>query len=214
MTGYRSEQMNRSLYGILMKFPAPGRVKTRLAREIGTERAAELYRLITEKIMENTQPVDSRYGRILFYTPEGMKDEFGKWFPNETLLPQRGSDMGEIMANSLKDLFGRGATKAVITGSDIPHLDRDIVRQAFRELDYADITIGPAADGGYYLVGMKSPHEDIFRGIPWGSATVFRETVSAISRLRLTYRTVSTLSDLDTVEDLHKMEAPLRSKQT
>lgn len=205
--------MNRSLYGILMKFPAPGRVKTRLAREIGAESAAELYRLITEKIMENTHPGDSSYERIVFYTPENMKDEFGKWFPGETLLPQRGNDLGEIMANSLRDLFDSGAAKAVITGSDIPSLDRDVVGQAFMELDYADVAVGPAADGGYYLIGMKALHEDIFRGIPWGSGTVFHETVSAIGRLGLTYRTVSPLSDLDTVEDLHRMKSPLHGEQ-
>jgi rSAM/selenodomain-associated transferase 1 len=203
--------MNRNLYGILMKYPAPGRVKTRLAREIGAEEAAELYRVVTGRIMENTHPGDSGYERIIFYTPEDMKDEFRNWFPGETLLPQKGDDIGEIMANSLRDLFDRGAAKAVITGSDIPRLDREVVGRAFRELDCADVAIGPASDGGYYLIGMKSLHEDVFRGISWGSAMVCRQTLSAISGLDLSYRTVLTLSDLDTAEDLREMESFLHS---
>lgn len=193
---------SRNLYGILVKFPEPGRVKTRLASEIGPEEAAGVYRLIVERTMKNTRPSGSEYERVLFYAPSDRLDRFSIWFPGERLLPQRGSDIGEIMANTLADLFREGAEKAVITGSDIPLLGTDVIRQAFYALEGTDIVIGPATDGGYYLIGMKSLHEGLFRGIPWGTGTVFRETVSAAAKMHLSWKAVVTLPDVDTKEDL------------
>ncbi|MBI5640894.1 MAG: TIGR04282 family arsenosugar biosynthesis glycosyltransferase [Nitrospirae bacterium] len=196
---------DKNCYGILMKFPEPGKVKTRLAEEIGDKEAAETFRLIAERLMEATQPLQSEYARVLFYAPADRKEEFRRWFPGEELLAQKGDDIGEIMANALKDLFDRGASKAVITGSDIPDLDRGVLRQAFCELNNDEIVIGPATDGGYYLIGMRSLHEPVFRGLPWGTENVFHDTLSVIRRLKLTYKTVGTLSDVDTREDLLKM---------
>ncbi|MCL5022594.1 MAG: TIGR04282 family arsenosugar biosynthesis glycosyltransferase [Nitrospirae bacterium] len=200
--------MNRkSVLGILVKFPRPGEVKTRLARVIGEERAAEEYRIIAERIMENTFPGESGYEREVFYTPADRKDQFEKWLPGNVLVPQRGADIGDIMSNALHDLFACGAEKAVLVGSDIPKLGRDIIVQAFRELDRTDTVVGPAADGGYYLIGMRSLHEGVFRGISWGSSGVLGETISAIGRLGLTWSLVPALSDMDTAEDFFRMKS-------
>ncbi len=194
----------RNLYGILCRFPEPGKVKTRLARGIGREEAALFYRGIAETIMQNTAPQGGGYERVLFYSPEDRRDAFGQWFPRERLVPQRGGDLGAVMKHALEDLLAMGAARAVITGSDIPQLNSRIVSQAFLELEQCDIVLGPADDGGYYLIGMKTVYAALFRGKTWGSRKVFGETLDAIRDSGLTWKTVVRLSDVDTAEDLKK----------
>jgi len=197
---------HRNLYGILCRFPEPGRVKTRLAQGIGDEQAARYYRSLVEAIMRQTAPQGSEYKRVLFYSPQRRKQAFSQWFPGERLFPQRGGDIGAVMANALSDLLAMGAAKALITGSDIPRLDRQIISQAFRELELSDMVIGPANDGGYYLIGMKTLHAGIFQDMSWGTGEVFAETVNAIRNSGLTWGPVAGLSDVDTAEDLLKID--------
>jgi len=192
----------KKLLGLLAKYPAAGKVKTRLARNIGIHEAAAAYKSIAEDVLRNTFPSGGEYERIICYSPSYMKERFEIWLPGERLISQRGEDLGAVMDNALKSLFNIGASDAVIAGVDIPDLNKAIIEQAFREIEQADIVIGPAADGGYYLIGMKSPQPGIFRDISWSTDTVFKETISVIEKLGLTYKTTVTLSDVDRVEDL------------
>jgi len=194
--------MKKNVLGLLAKYPAPGIVKTRLARDIGVKDAAEVYRSIAEKVFKQTVPVGGSYERVVFYTPRSRRDDFEKWLPGERLRAQNGTELGDIMANALRDLLSDGAAKAVIAGVDIPDLGEGVVRDAFAILEDADIVIGPAIDGGYYLVGMKALHDEIFRGISWSTARVFQETIRIIDALGLSYSTVRTLSDVDRVADI------------
>jgi hypothetical protein len=109
------------------------------------------------------------------------------------------------MDNAIRDLLGLGAKKAVITGADIPDLSDKIIEAAFRELDHADIVIGPAKDGGYYLIGMKSPRPGIFQDIPWSTGKVFEGTMRRIEKLQLSCISITTLSDLDTADDYQRL---------
>lgn len=181
-------------------------MKTRIAKDAGFDYAAEAYRRIAEEVILKTLPRGGEYRRIIFYSPRSMERHFRAWLPGEMLVAQEGRDVGERMANAMKALFCEGALKAVITGIDIPELDREVVRDAFRKLDSADVVIGPAVDGGYYLIGMKSLHPELFRGISWSTEKVFRQTASVIDTLKLRYETLITLSDVDTLEDLMKFE--------
>jgi len=225
-----TEQATRmtNLYGIMIKYPEPGKVKTRLAKDVGHEKAAEVYKHLVDKVMKNTRPsfigspfikrpplpkrgipdiplgaqyCEMMYERIIFYDPPERLTDFEAWFSGERFIQQRGTDVGERMDNVVSDLLNRGAKKAVITGADIPNLSNKIIEIAFRELDHADIVIGPAKDGGYYLIGMKSPHAEIFKNIPWSTGRVFEETMKIIEKLQLTCKTIITLSDLDTEDD-------------
>lgn len=191
-----------------MKFPEPGKVKTRIARVAGCDYATETYRHIAEKVFQNTLPADREYERIIFYTPESRERKFRSWLPGERLIAQRGRDIGERMANAIRDLFYEGASKSVIAGVDIPELEAEIVREAFKKLGSADIVIGPATDGGYYLIGMKSLHREIFRNMLWSTEKVFKHTIHVIDSLKLKYETLITLSDVDTLEDLMKFKGP------
>ncbi len=200
---------HRQILGQLVKYPSPGEVKTRLGREIGYGKAACLYRLLAERVLSSTAPAGDCYERVVFYSPEGMRREFEDWLPGEHLLQQKGKDLGDIMGNAVRDLLNRGAERAVITGVDIPGLTRDIIRMAFHELDGRDVAIGPAADGGYYLIGMKSFYPELFREMPWGSEDVFRETISAIVAMDLCYGAVPSLRDVDRLKDLQDPDTGL-----
>src|SRR5512135_2282595 len=124
--------MNKNLYGLLAKYPEPGKVKTRLALDIGAEGAAGIYRTIAERVFIKTSPLaGTDFERVIFYSPSGAKARFEQWLPGEKLLLQNGRDIGEIMWNAIKDLFESGATKAVLTGVDIPDINRDVIEDAF-----------------------------------------------------------------------------------
>jgi rSAM/selenodomain-associated transferase 1 len=193
-----------NLLGVFAKYPEPGKVKSRIAREIGEEEAARIYRSLAERVFKETTPAERGYGRIVFYHPHTLKAGFEKWLPGERLILQRGRDIGEKMENALRDLFALGAEKAAVVGVDIPDLDRDIIKQCYIELDSSDVVMGPALDGGYYLIGMKKLHPEIFRGIPWSSGQVYEATIEILHRLQLSVSTLNRLSDVDTVEDLRK----------
>lgn len=193
----------KNLFGLLARYPEAGKVKTRLALDIGGDSAARVYKIIAERVFSNTFPDgDSDFGRMIFYSPPQDKGRFESWVPFMELLPQRGKDIGEIMGNALQDLFDRGASKAIITGVDIPDLNRTIINDAFLQLEHSDVVIGPAEDGGYYLIGMKAEHPNIFQGISWSTGNVFVETVRAVERMGLSYSAVRTLSDVDRIEDV------------
>ena len=193
--------MNRNLYGIFLKYPEPGMVKTRLARDVGNEKAAEISRQVAEQIMKNTLSVDQNYERIVFYDPPERLRDFEQWLGHEQFIPQQGKDVGERMDLAIRALLDRGAEKAVLTGTDIPGLNSDVIARAFAVLDDAEVVIGPAKDGGYYLIGMKEPHLELFQGIPWSTPRVYKDTASILEQLHLCYRCVEMLSDLDTTDD-------------
>jgi rSAM/selenodomain-associated transferase 1 len=205
--------MNKNLLGFFAKFPEPGKVKTRLAKDIGADAAADVCRRIAEYVLKRTSPADSGYSRIIFYMPDAIRQQFSEWLPGEVLRAQTGGDVGERMDNALKELLDLGAEKAVVVGSDIPGLHRRIIDQAFQKLDSCDVVIGPAADGGYYLIGMKSPHPEIFRNITWGTEKVFEETVTIIKKTGLSYGVVATLFDVDDLDDFMKAEELLKNTE-
>ena len=189
----------------MIKYPEPGRVKTRLAKNIGAGMAALICRQITERVMKQTMPGAAGYERFVFYGPQERARDFLSWLPHEKFMAQTGSDVGERMANAIRYLLEKGAEKAVITGADIPDLSSKIIIQAFEMLDHADVVVGPALDGGYYLIGMKSPMPELFRDIPWSTGDVFSETVRSIKHSGKSYRVLPVLSDLDTIEDLYNI---------
>lgn len=185
-----------------MRYPEPGRVKTRLAKDIGETAACDIYMTMVERILLETAPANGDYERVMFYSSTVTERQVKDWVPGERLIAQRGTDIGRIMENAFCDMFAGGAEKAMVAGVDVPGLNRTIVSRAFIELEHADIVIGPATDGGYYLVGMKCLLRDIFRDMPWGTDKVLEETLRVIAGLRLSVRTVRPLTDVDTLGDL------------
>jgi len=194
---------------VFLKYPQPGLVKTRLAKDIGPESAALLYKELTELILKNTEPGD--YQRFLFYTPQEKRSEISKWLVEDSnLFSQDGDELGERMANAFESIFSRGMNKAVVIGTDSPFIDRDLIQEAFRHLDKFQCVIGPTCDGGYYLLGLGSENPKLFEGIDWSSSRVLKQTKQKLKDSGLSFTCLREEFDIDTRADFERF---LRDKK-
>ena len=187
---------------IFAKYPTPGKVKTRLARSIGAARAARLYRGFLKIILKKFAASPPADRIVCAISPVSRVEQFAGEFPgaNAYIAQADVADLGERMHIVFEQILTQGARKVVIIGSDSPNLPLQFVRQAFEALDAADVVLGPAEDGGYYLIGVRESHAEIFRDIEWGTNRVLRQSISRIhnSGLRL-----SLLEPFYDVDDLH-----------
>lgn len=196
---------------IFVKYPEPGLVKTRLAKDIGNEKATVLYKSFVETILRATD--DNNFKRIIFYTPPDKKDEMNEWLGNDIeMYPQKGSNLGERLYNAFRFTFDEGAKKAVVIGTDSPLLDKKIALEAFKELDKNECVIGPAADGGYYLLGLSRLCREIFHNIDWGTDKVYSQTLQALKGAGLGYCALEENFDIDEAADLKKLPKILLDK--
>ena len=122
------------------------------------------------------------------------------WITGETWIAQRGADLGERMAAAFEDAFGRGVQRAALIGSDVPAPSRHHVREAFDALGTHDVVLGPARDGGYYLVALDRPRPELFAGMAWSTPEVLHRA----ARLGLRVTVLETLGDVDTIEDVRR----------
>lgn len=117
---------------------------------------------------------------------------------------QKGSDLGERMHNALKQMSELGYQRSILIGSDIWQLSTSILKDALEVLSEKQVVLGPATDGGYYLVGLSEPKEELFTGMKWSQPSVFEETISRLKRLKLLFGLTQELNDIDTIDDLNK----------
>jgi rSAM/selenodomain-associated transferase 1 len=192
----------RDLLLVFLKWPTPGRTKTRLIPLLGEQTAADLYWVVAEACLRATAPRAGEYERLLCFTPREDEERVAAWFPDEERWPQPDGDLGERMAAAFDEAFRRGAHRAALVGTDVPFVACDEIRQALQSLDRSDVALGPARDGGYYLVGLRHPQPLLFTGIPWGSGAVLDRTLHRASSLGLGVHTLDAQTDLDTVDDL------------
>ncbi len=185
---------------LFVKNPIAGKVKTRLARTAGDERALQIYKQLVYLTGKSAKQVKS--ARQVWYSSFiDQNDLFdGNLFEKRL---QEGGDLGERMQNAFSKSFEEGYRKVVIIGSDCPELDSSIIEQAFDELKQSDVVIGPSADGGYYLLGMNTFIPEIFEGIKWSSAEVLSRTKEKLNRSGYLFKELEILNDIDTEEDLN-----------
>ena len=194
--------------GLFAKYWAPGQVKTRLAGDLGAQVAASLSKAFLATLLDRF--AESYERRSLIFTPATRREAFcqiagDRWH----CVAQCGGDLGTRLAAFLrKSLLGRGQ-RIVILGSDSPDLPRDYVDQAFEHLNRVPTVIGPAADGGYYLLGVRENLPPIFDGIAWGTDAVWSQTVSALKRVNWPYATVPQWYDVDRRNDLDRLRAEI-----
>lgn len=193
------DQQRKDLLIIFYRNPKIGKVKTRLAATVGNQKALEIYMklsLHTKRITENLN-----LEKIVFYTD--AIDLMDIW-PNATFLKalQDGKDLGEKMKNAFVAGFETGYTSICIIGTDCYELTAKIITQAFEALKSADAVIGPASDGGYYLLGMTNPYTAVFNNKNWSTETVLQETIHDFESLDLNYIKLQELKDVDTEDDL------------
>jgi uncharacterized protein len=189
---------------VFVKEPRPGAVKTRLATVLGNEQAAQLYRALAEEAVRRTRPRGREYEQLLFFTPAEAGPALARWFPGETLLPQKGAELGERMANAFEATFASGARRVAIVGTDAPGLSRQLVNEALLALGDHDVVVGPAQDGGYYLLALDRPRRGLFEAIPWSTSAVLAATAERASLLGLRLSVLEPLTDIDTLEDLRR----------
>jgi rSAM/selenodomain-associated transferase 1 len=189
---------------IFVKEPRPGLVKSRLAAAVGPEAAASVYRVLAEEVVRRTAPRRGEFDRVLVFDPPSAGASVGDWLGVEAslLLPQSSGDIGMRMERAFAELLARGARRVALVGTDVPALGREDVRDALDSLDGHDMAIGPATDGGYYLIALKGPHPELFEGIGWSGPDVLADTLDRASRRDLSVRVLRTIGDVDTVEDL------------
>lgn len=188
--------------GVFVKAPVAGRVKTRLAADIGPLRATALYRRLGRQVVGATAGGD--YETAVWYAPRGREALIRSWLSGLG-VPQFHAQPGGDLGSRLRAAFGRhlreGARRVVVIGSDCPGVNRQLIGEAFAALEAHDLVVGPAWDGGYYLIGMKTLHEPLFRGIRWSSPEVLSETASVARGLGLSCHSLLPLRDVDTMSD-------------
>jgi len=207
-----SVKKNKEVLLIFLRAPEPGRVKTRLARDVGDEKALALYKSFVRASLSAARAWSDqdRYREIwITYYPEDKKDMVMDWLGRDDIfLAQSGADLGQRMAGAMEDAFELGAQKTVILGTDVPQIRPDHIKQAFERLDATDLVLGPSLDGGYWLIGACrnrfSP--TLFRKMNWGTPTVFADTIDRCRENNLTWSELEMLQDVDTLADLNVVE--------
>jgi len=195
--------MPADVLGVFVKAPDPGTVKTRLAADIGAVRAAALYRRIGRTLVaECVAP--GRHRTVAWFAPASREAAVQEWLAScglDGLRCQPGGGLDARLAAAFDHHFAEGARRVVVIGSDCPEVGASLVEQAFRALERDDLVIGPAMDGGYYLLGLNAPAPGLFQNIAWSTDAVYRQTMDHAARLGLSTAVLPRLRDVDTVED-------------
>lgn len=190
---------------LFVKPPIPGRVKTRLARDIGDEAACSIYCRLADHTIQQIQA--SGIPLALFFDGFDSASLPPAWLQaSQTCIPQQGQELGERMVAAFRYLFADTVKQAVLIGSDIPDIDAVYLRQAFELLADHAMVLGPVLDGGYCLIGFNQIHftESIFQDIPWSTEQVCELTLNAAAQAGLTVGLLPALQDIDTVDDLQR----------
>jgi hypothetical protein len=200
-------QPNRCL-AVLVRHPEPGKVKTRLAKAYGDRFAAELYGYFVDDLLEALAP--GNYQLELFFTPTerelDIRQRFGSRF---SYTPQEGTGLGERMERAFHACFAKGFAATLLIGSDFPDLTAEVIEQAFQALENGqDAVVGPAFDGGYYLIGFRAVTfaPAVFKEMPWGENTIFEKTVNCLRDRGYRVHRAPAWHDIDTEEDLADLQ--------
>jgi uncharacterized protein len=197
---------------VFVKEPRPGTVKSRLAAAVGPEAAAGVYRVLAEEVVRRTAPRSDEYDRVIVFDPPAAAAAIAEWLgvAADALRPQSAGDIGVRMEHAFDALFQDGARRVALIGTDVPALAFEDVRDALESLDDHDVAVGPATDGGYYLIALKRPAPELFRGIGWSGPHVLARTLDRAAERALSVRVLRTIGDVDTIEDLAAAWARIR----
>jgi rSAM/selenodomain-associated transferase 1 len=189
---------------LFTRYPEPGKTKTRLIPLLGAEGAATLQRQMTEhKLAEVNQLLTFYLLSVEVHFAGGNEQLMQEWLGlNWVYRRQSEGDIGDRMASAFQASFAAGMTAGVLIGSDCPDLNAPLMAEAFQLLRQHDLVLGPALDGGYYLIGLRRLIPELFTGIPWSTAEVLQQTITIAQRLGLAVAKLPLLSDVDRPEDL------------
>ncbi len=188
---------SKNLLLIFTRNPEFGKVKTRLARDIGHQAALDIYKFLLAHTAKICTPLDTE--KAVYYSEEIPNNDL--W--NATVFQKKkqiGEDLGERMQNAFAEGFHLGYSKIIIIGSDLYDIETKDLEQAFKVLNNHEIVIGPAEDGGYYLLGMKQLHPKLFKNKNWGTATVLQDTINELKKSN--YKLLEKRNDVDLYSDI------------
>lgn len=184
---------------VFVKNAVMGKAKTRLAKSIGEIAALNVYRQLLQLTLAATQNLDCK--KYVFYSD--TIEEADEWQQKGFIQKlQKGKDLGERMSNAFEEVFQNKAQSAIIIGSDCPQITKDILLNAFNALIEKDCVIGPAEDGGYYLLGLNQLEKNIFQNKKWSTSTVLSDTIKNFETNNWAYSVLDSLRDIDTIDDL------------
>lgn len=189
---------------IFARYPTPGQVKTRLIPRLGAGGAARLYRQMAEQTLHQALPLTTQRSlEIGVWYTGGEAAAMAAWLgPRVVYHRQPEGALGQRLQAAFARAFAQGHGAVVAIGTDCPDLDTALLAEAFDQLQHHPLVLGPAQDGGYYLIGLRAPQPQLFQGIPWGSAAVLATTVERAHQLGLMPAYLATLRDVDRPEDL------------
>jgi uncharacterized protein len=205
----------RSAVAIMAKAPQPGQVKTRLCPPLSHGEAAQLYQcFLLDKIAQVNALL--RVTPVVSYSPDESKSVFQDLTPPHfILIPQRGDDLGARILFTFDQLFRQGYTQVIVIDSDTPTLPIAYLERGLRLIAACqnDVVLGPTEDGGYYLIGLRQPHPELFERMPWSTSQVFPETRCRAEQSGLTVAYTDAWYDVDTPEDLARLIESLAHHQ-
>ena len=207
--------IHEKLLILFLKYPEANKVKTRLGREIGYARAARLYE---KMVLQQISDLTSNSYELALYVDDrhdiaSYKEKFGG---NGIYFYQKGKDLGERMAQAMEDSFQLGYARVILVGSDVPLVDVPAVNSFFDHLLTADMVIGPATDGGYYMIGFQNAIDmsPVFKNIAWSTERVFESTMAKVTQTHLKVQVEKIWFDLDTLEDFGVYQHLLKTGHT
>ena len=184
---------------VFVKAPRAGFVKTRLAAALGPHGALAAYRALVERVLGELSPLRDVELR---FAPDDATAEISAWLrPDWGAAPQGDGDLGARMHRAFAQAFASCATRVVLIGSDCPHVNTGDIAAAAAALTEYDVVLGPAEDGGYWLVALRAPAPGLFEQIAWSTERVLAQTRARAPSLGLRVHLLRTLPDVDTVED-------------
>ncbi|MDD7913631.1 TIGR04282 family arsenosugar biosynthesis glycosyltransferase [Polaribacter ponticola] len=189
--------MNKRLLLIFTRNPELGKAKTRLAKTVGDETALEIYKFLLQKTKDVSSKVNA--DKAVYYSVKVRDNDI--WNAKIYQKHQQvGENLGIRMLNAFKNGFTSGYEKVMIIGSDLYDLSSENIENAFLQLDNNDVVLGPAEDGGYYLLGMNTLQENVFRNKNWGTETVRKDTLSDLKDKKV--KLLEFKNDIDVYEDI------------
>lgn len=191
---------------VFSRYPEPGKTKTRLIPALGAEGAARAQRHMTERTLAIAREVQLARGtRVVLCYAGGTPELMSAWLGDDVFCqPQQGDDLGDRLHAAFAGAFAAGAARTIAIGIDCLDLDAQLLTLAFEQLGDRELVLGPAEDGGYYLIGLQRLYPELFRGIDWGTAAVFAQTNAIAVSLGLEASLLPVLADIDRPEDLQR----------
>lgn len=198
---------------VFARAPEAGRVKTRLAAELGDDQALRVYRELGRRVLSQVRAL-GECELVVAFTPSDGAAAVRAWLDGaDRYEPQSDGDLGARMAAAIATPFAEGARRVVVIGTDCPSIDAALVAEAFARLEGCDAVFAPAADGGYVLAGLAGPCPALFEGIPWSTPATLRVTLERARASGLTVSLLPECRDIDTASDWRDWQHTLAAQE-